>query len=89
MVRRLKKKRKIDSAPKKMTKKMGKDSNNEKRGLKVKEKIEKTKLSSKEKENLEKYGIPRCPECGSSEIVKEHGEIYCKKCGFVIDEGYE
>ena len=27
----------------------------------------------------------KCPECGSKDIVREQGELYCKKCGFVID----
>jgi DNA-directed RNA polymerase subunit RPC12/RpoP len=26
----------------------------------------------------------KCPECGNEELVKENGEIYCKKCGFVL-----
>jgi ribosomal protein S27AE len=26
-----------------------------------------------------------CPECGSSDIVFENEELYCRKCGFVID----
>ncbi len=47
------------------------------------------KLTKKEKENLKKYGVARCPDCGSKDIIREHGEVYCRKCGFVIDEGYE
>jgi|TARA_B100001971_G_C17789811_1_gene333947 transcription initiation factor TFIIIB Brf1 subunit/transcription initiation factor TFIIB len=27
----------------------------------------------------------KCPECGSKELEREKGELYCKKCGFVID----
>ena len=27
----------------------------------------------------------KCPECGSEDIVFENEELYCKKCGFVID----
>lgn len=26
-----------------------------------------------------------CPDCGCKEMVKEKGEIYCKKCGYVIE----
>ena len=26
-----------------------------------------------------------CPECKSKDIVKQKGEIYCKKCGYVIE----
>jgi ribosomal protein S27AE len=28
---------------------------------------------------------PECPECGSHSIVFENEELYCKKCGFVIE----
>tara|TARA_Y100000310_G_C20695429_1_gene825355 strand:- start:2923 stop:3069 length:147 start_codon:yes stop_codon:yes gene_type:complete len=27
-----------------------------------------------------------CPECKSDKITNEHGEIFCKKCGFVISD---
>jgi len=27
----------------------------------------------------------KCPECGSKDIVKKKGEIYCKKCGYVLE----
>ncbi len=27
----------------------------------------------------------RCPECGSTNIIKRGGEVYCGKCGLVID----
>jgi ribosomal protein S27AE len=26
-----------------------------------------------------------CPECESCELAFEGGELYCTKCGFVID----
>ncbi len=26
----------------------------------------------------------RCPECGN-ELIKRGGEVYCPKCGLVID----
>ncbi len=28
--------------------------------------------------------IKKCPDCGG-EVVYEDGEMYCKKCGLVID----
>lgn len=28
----------------------------------------------------------KCPECGSSRLVREGGEIYCEDCGLVIEE---
>jgi len=27
----------------------------------------------------------KCPECGSKELEYEGGELYCKKCGLVIE----
>jgi ribosomal protein L37AE/L43A len=30
-------------------------------------------------------GIQKCPECGSTELVRKDKEIYCKKCGAVIE----
>jgi len=42
-----------------------------------------------ERENIERYGVARCPECGSLDIERKNGEVYCKHCGFVIDEGFE
>ncbi len=34
--------------------------------------------------------ITRCPECGSTHLVRdyEHGELVCEDCGLVIDETY-
>jgi ribosomal protein S27AE len=26
-----------------------------------------------------------CPDCGSEDIVFDKGELYCKKCGLVLD----
>ncbi|GEM_PF-6429020 len=42
-----------------------------------------------EEENFHRYGIRKCPICGSTHLVKEHGELYCKDCGYVIEEGYQ
>ncbi len=31
----------------------------------------------------------RCPECGSENVGREpNGEIVCRVCGFVIEEGF-
>jgi len=27
----------------------------------------------------------RCPECGSDKLAFEEEELYCQKCGFVIE----
>ncbi len=27
----------------------------------------------------------KCPECGSKDIIREKSELYCKKCGYVIE----
>jgi len=27
----------------------------------------------------------KCPECGSKDIIKKDDELYCNKCGLVID----
>ncbi len=33
--------------------------------------------------------IKKCPECGSKELVrKKNGELVCKVCGLVIEEGF-
>ncbi len=29
--------------------------------------------------------ISKCPDCGSRDLVREQGELYCKKCGFVVE----
>ena len=26
-----------------------------------------------------------CPDCNSEDIAYENGELYCKKCGLVLD----
>lgn len=36
-------------------------------------------------QGLEAEETRKCPDCGSKDLVKEKGETYCKKCGFVID----
>ena len=36
-------------------------------------------------QRVEGQGTKQCPECGSDRIVRKDDEIYCKKCGFVID----
>jgi len=29
--------------------------------------------------------VRKCPDCGSEDIDYVKGELYCKKCGLVID----
>jgi DNA-directed RNA polymerase subunit RPC12/RpoP len=41
--------------------------------------------SQKSLQAIEAEGEKKCPDCGSEDLVKEAGELYCKKCGFVID----
>lgn len=41
--------------------------------------------SEKSVQGIESEGTKKCPECGSKDLVKKDGEIYCKKCGLVID----
>jgi len=36
-------------------------------------------------QSIEGQGAKKCPECGSKDIIREDNEVYCKKCGFVID----
>ena len=28
----------------------------------------------------------KCPECGSKNISREKGELYCQDCGYVIED---
>ena len=54
--------------------------------------MKKKKLIHKERESLKENtnGIVRvCPECGSKDIVRERGELYCKHCGYIIEESVE
>jgi uncharacterized Zn finger protein (UPF0148 family) len=30
-------------------------------------------------------GAKKCPECGSDDLEKKDDEIFCKKCGLVLD----
>lgn len=30
--------------------------------------------------------VKKCPECGSEELEFDKEEMYCKKCGLVIEE---
>lgn len=36
-------------------------------------------------QEFEAEGAKKCPECGSTDLEKREGEIYCRKCGLVID----
>ncbi len=40
---------------------------------------------TKSLQDLEAEGAQKCPECGSSELGKRDDEIYCKKCGLVLE----
>ena len=37
-------------------------------------------------QGLKGEDVVKCPECGSKDLVKDKGEIFCKKCGYVIEE---
>ncbi|MGB9748971.1 MAG: TFIIB-type zinc ribbon-containing protein [Candidatus Woesearchaeota archaeon] len=42
-----------------------------------------------EREEKEVIGYSECPECGSKNLAREKGEIYCKDCGYVLEEREE
>jgi len=42
-------------------------------------------VGQKSLQSVEAEGAAKCPECGSTDIDKRDDEIYCKKCGLVID----
>ncbi len=48
----------------------------------------KTRTGKREKEAEPAPGRPVCPECGSTRIRRDYtrGEVYCEKCGTVIEE---
>ena len=29
--------------------------------------------------------VRKCPDCGSRDIDNQNGEVFCKKCGLVLD----
>jgi ribosomal protein S27AE len=37
-------------------------------------------------QGLKGEDIRKCPECGSKNITREKGELYCNKCGYVISD---
>ncbi|MCK4521299.1 MAG: hypothetical protein KAU20_01905 [Nanoarchaeota archaeon] len=41
--------------------------------------------SEKSLQGLKGEETRKCPECGSRDLVREKGEIFCKKCGYVIE----
>jgi len=41
--------------------------------------------SEKSMQSVEAEGAKKCPECGSRDLDKKDDEIYCKKCGLVLD----
>jgi ribosomal protein L37AE/L43A len=42
--------------------------------------------NEKSLQGLKGEDTKRCPECKSKDIVRENNEIYCKKCGYVIEQ---
>lgn len=46
------------------------------------------RLSPEPKAEAPNKGLPRCPECGSSELLTdlERGEVVCAQCGLVVRE---
>ncbi|HLC97126.1 MAG TPA: TFIIB-type zinc ribbon-containing protein [Candidatus Nanoarchaeia archaeon] len=42
-------------------------------------------VGQKSIQDIEGEGAKKCPECGSKDLVKRDDEIYCKKCGFVLE----
>lgn len=36
-------------------------------------------------QKVEGQETKKCPECGSKDIIRKDNEVYCNKCGFVID----
>jgi len=41
--------------------------------------------NEKSLQSIEGQGTPKCPECGSKDINRKDDELYCKKCGLVLD----
>jgi len=41
--------------------------------------------AEKSLQEIEGAGTKKCPECGSKDIVRKDDELYCQKCGFVIE----
>ena len=41
--------------------------------------------SQKSMQSIEGEESIICPDCGSSDIIKEDNELYCRKCGLVLD----
>lgn len=40
----------------------------------------------KSMQGLKAEDTQKCPECGSRDIAKRKGELFCNACGFVIDD---
>lgn len=43
------------------------------------------KMEERSLQRIKGEDVKRCPECGNGDLVREQGELYCKKCGFVIE----
>jgi DNA-directed RNA polymerase subunit RPC12/RpoP len=42
-------------------------------------------VGQKSVQSIAAEGATSCPDCGSKDLVKKADEIYCKKCGYVLD----
>jgi ribosomal protein S27AE len=42
-----------------------------------------------EKKDKKVIGYSECPECGSKNLAMDKGEVYCKDCGYVLEEKEE
>ncbi len=41
--------------------------------------------NEKSLQSIEGQETKKCPECGSTDLIREDNELYCNKCGLVID----
>jgi len=41
--------------------------------------------SEKSLQSVRGEGIKKCPECGSTNLIRKDDEIYCEECGTVIE----
>jgi predicted RNA-binding Zn-ribbon protein involved in translation (DUF1610 family) len=41
--------------------------------------------NEKSLQSIEGQGERKCPECGSADIIRKDNEVYCRKCGLLLD----
>jgi len=41
--------------------------------------------NEKSLQSIEGQGAKKCPECGSTKITRKDDEVYCEKCGLLLD----